>query len=347
MAIKELISEFISSIKIGSSEKESTPEKTEPGEVSRKMVDADAATAAIAAAKRQTPDPVVGRIGGRPSLYGDLVQEPLAPREMSGEEAAYLHNKGGLTVDKPKHAAESEWISSIKGSENPMDKGLVQVGADKLYTMFNSVEGTGGFKGHSQYEIGSGIKVLDSWLSDDPKNWLKVGGVPVDIRKGITPEQNDTIVREIASKTIESVSKMPSYNLMSENARMYWADLKYNGGMNVESKNPKAMSALKEGKTVEAIAKTLDFINFNSTPSRGLLNRRIAAFNKVSESESGMPPITQYSWGSDGVKVKFAYSKFMTDKVSKAFNDSIDSEGWYKVMDGSKIKDKGKTYEVS
>lgn len=265
---------------------------------------------------------------GRPIFHADRVKEtPKVP--LKDSEAYEKVINGDTKMPYTRQFAESQFLDNLKSYENPQMKGFDKA-KGKFYP-FTSYEGTGGVKGHSEFEIGYGVKVLDKWISDNPANWPKINGVPTDIRQGITQQQAEDMSREIAQKNIMLVDKMPNSDKMTEGERAYWADLKYNGGSNVESKNPKAMQALKEGYTVEAMLKTLDFVGSSKGALKGLFERRIKNYNFAANSESGAPPISEYTWEEGNVKVKFDYPDFMTDKVSDKYKARIDAEGWLKV----------------
>lgn len=282
------------------------------------------------------------RAGFNPSRNLEMpqVQDPGFQAEATSKVDMYsqeLLRKGGTGVLKTKEAASRSMLEDVMRVENGGNKGMKKTLAGDRFFPFDSAEGEGPDKGNSIMEIGYGIKIKDEWLTDNPKKWPVVDGVPVDVRQGITKEQAMSMTREHLSGSFNAAKeKFPeSWVNMTEMEKKYWTDFSYSGGNNAIDKNPLAKKAVKQGKTIEGIVNSLDYIHVNGAPSRGLLNRRVSAYNEAALENSGAPIISEYKFGKE-IKVKFAYD-FKTDKVSPEFAANIKKNGgWYVVEKGGK-----------
>lgn len=242
---------------------------------------------------------------------------------------------GGFAVKSTKHSAAASLIESIKKIENPNEKGLVRTAdGTELFMPFNSMEGRGPDKANSIMEVGYGTKILESWLSDDKSKWPVLDGVPVDVRKGITRDQAEAFTQKSLDGAFRaSKAKVAGFDEATEMQKKYWVDLAYNGGENVFENNPSAMKTLKAGYGLEGIIKTFDYIKAGGKVTRGLLNRRLSGYNEAALEHSGAPVVTEYIFGPE-IKVKFG-TKFLTDKVSKAFAQKVNAAGgWLTVSRG-------------
>lgn len=239
--------------------------------------------------------------------------------------------------------AKSQHLEDIKTMENREEKGLVKSHTGDKFFPTDSMEGQGPDSGMSTMEIGYGVKVPKTWLTGDKRSWPIIDGVKVDVSKGITKQQAESLSRDLMEKAYKAASpKLSSWSKMTEKEKTFWADLTYNGGASAINKNPKARAAANAGHTVEGMILALDFIKAGGKVARGLLNRRISMYNQAALEVTGAPIIEKYEFG-DEIKVKFS-SSMMTDKVSKRFTKKInDAGGWYTVTKGS---GKQETWEV-
>ena len=237
-----------------------------------------------------------------------------------------------LGAEMSKTEARTQHWDEVKQMENPAEMGLTQTPSGTRFMPFD----VPGFSGTSaEVNIGYGIRVDSSWMTDDRKKWPVVDGVPVDVRQGITREQAKTMGTDILEESYDQAKKVlgTKWGDVTEREKSFWADLTYNGGKGAMKKNPKAMTAAKKGHGVEAMIKTLDYIGVGGKKVRGLLNRRISMYNQAALGISGAPIIESYEFGPD-IKVKFS-SNFMTSRMSKGMTKKInDNDGWYKVTRG-------------
>lgn len=240
-----------------------------------------------------------------------------------------------LGAEMSENEARAEHWEEVKNIENPQEIGMAQTPTGSRFMPFKSMEGQGPDKKMSEYEIGYGVKVPQSWFGKDKKQWPLVDGVVVDISKGLTREQAKTMSTEILKISYgQAETNLGSeWDNATEREKTFWADLTYNGGKSAMKKNPNAMRAAKAGLGVEAMVKTLDFIGAGGKKARGLLNRRISMYNQAALGISGAPIIERYEFGPD-IKVQFS-SPFRTKKMGKKLTKKInENDGWYKVTSG-------------
>ncbi len=259
-------------------------------------------------------------------------------------ETAFQHMlKGGLTLTRTKGQALSMYLEALKKHENSGNEGLTTIGGQKRFMMFQSLPEKRE-KGQSEYEIGYGIKVMDDWLGDDPNKWLKIHGVPVDVREGLTPDQVNTIMMDRLMKDQAVTStQLQHWDKMTEEERVGWQDLVYNGGIGLLKSPSQAKSAADKGHTLEGLVKLSHFTRAGKDHYRGLLTRRLNMYNKAALSVSGAPVIEKYQWGENGIQIKFS-SKLVSDKFSNKFKKEVnDNGGWYSVPGNVT----GKTMEYS
>jgi len=240
--------------------------------------------------------------------------------------------------------AKRTYMKQLKGFENPKQKGLTETPQGKRYMPIDSGEGKTK-NNPTGKEIGFGIVIRPEWLSKDKSKWPVIENVPVDVSKGITEHQANTLYTSFVEDAYKVASKkLKGFEELTPYEQMFWTDGVYNGGDGfVAHKNPKAMKAYKEGYTVEAMLKVLDFIGKDPNLHRGLLRRRINFYNQAALEISGAPVIESYTMG-DKIRVKFAY-RFMTDKVSDKFKKMIEKNKGY--MDIKKSKGKSKVYSMN
>lgn len=288
-------------------------------------------------------------LGDDDFVYADPSEEELRNRreESLDQMAIQKSEEGTLAAPADKDMAEDEYIRLLQDMENPQGKGR-KIGADgkPRYFPFKSLEGKGpDGKTFSGMEIGFGNKIPQSWLSDDQSKWPVVEGVPVNVKDGLTERQAKALMQaSLESSRSSASSKVPGFDKMTAWEQQYWTDMTYNGGQGVTGKNPKAIKAAKDGYSAESMIRTFDFISAGGNKTRGLLNRRLNMFNLASSEISGLPAVEEYSWGPEGIRVKFA-SDITTDKVSKRFRDRINKAGgWYTVTKGT--GDKQETFQL-
>jgi GH24 family phage-related lysozyme (muramidase) len=172
---------------------------------------------------------------------------------------------------------------------------------------------------------------MDSWLKDDPKGWPVIDGVPTDVRKGLTVPQVDSLLSMRAGKDrAVASSQLKTWTDMTEQEKLGWMDLTYNGGSGAIKLNPKARAAANAGYTMEGLARLFDYTKAGNKRYRGLLKRRLNHYNQAALSVTGAPVVEEYKWGEE-VWVKFS-SSLRSEKFSKKFRDKINkNDGWYKV----------------
>lgn len=299
------------------------------------------------------PDPIVDDFDlGKPSDYDLRTDAEVEQEETDALRDAEITDIGmeeqTLGVKTTESRAKVEHLNEVKALENPREKGLVKGQGSERFMPFESVEGTGPDSGMSKYEIGYGIKIPKTWLSKDKRSWPTIDGVVVDISKGITKEQAESLSKKSLDKSYKAAKKrLTKWDDMTNKEHAFWGDITYNGGDGAINKNPKAKAKANEGYTVEAMVLALDFIKMGKTPSRGLLNRRLTMYNQAALEVTGAPIIDQYKFGKN-IQIKFAYN-FMTDKVSKKFSDKIKkSDGWLTITTGGdmdKVIKVGKNYK--
>lgn len=294
--------------------------------------------------------PVDFDIGGDDDfVYASPSEQELNTRreEALDRVAVQQSQQGTLAAPSDDDSAADEYMNMLMDMENAQKKGR-RMGPNgrPLFFPFESVEGTGpDAKVFSNMEVGYGNKVMKDWLEDDKSKWPVVDGVPVNVREGLTDRQARSLMeKSLASAGRAASKRVPGYEEMTAWEKQYWNDLTYNSGHDVSRKNPKAIKAAKAGYSAESLIRTFDFISAGGNKMRGLLNRRLNMFNLASSETSGLPAVEEYSWGPEGIKVKFA-APITTDKVSKRFRDRINNnDGWYTVAKGS--GDKQETFRV-
>jgi GH24 family phage-related lysozyme (muramidase) len=284
---------------------------------------------------------------GKPEDF-DLATDDEKLRAMYDKDLEDRKAITGIKEDDTKlvsteEQARSAHLENIKTLENQFNEGLVKEEMSEKFMPFDSDEGTGPDSGMSKQEIGYGIKIPKSWLTKDKRSWPSIDGVKVDISKGITKEQAESLSKKALGKAYDSAkTKLTKWSDMTEKEKSYWADLTYNGGARAINKNPKARAVANAGHTAEAMVLSLDYIKSAGKVSRGLLNRRLSMYNQAALEITGAPIIEEYVFGKD-IKVKFS-SNFMTDKVSKAFSKKIKKNKlWFVVAHGG---DSDKSWKV-
>lgn len=257
-----------------------------------------------------------------------LDSEILAEKIRSEAEALEVvkrFDEGALVTKQDAGQARSSHLQDLMKFENAQNKGLVKTATGSKWMPIKSGEGRGPDKSMSEYEIGHGIKIPESWMSDNKRDWPMVRGVKVNIKEGLTKDQEESLVRDLLEKSYTQAEKViPGWKDISENEKTFWGDFIYNGGKGVLDKNPKAKAALAKGNTTEAMIRSLDFIGSAGKPARGLLKRRISMYNKAASEINGAPIIEEYTFGPE-IKVKFAHG-FMDDKVSNKFLSNVDAD---------------------
>ena len=273
------------------------------------------------------------------SYFSEDPEEAVDPEEEDdGQEGALEADTGALPegVGLTPQAAKKAYHEEIKGYENPRELGL----KGSTFKPIRSMEGRGSDKENSEYEIGYGIKIKESWLTDNRKAWPKINGVPVDVRKGISKRQAEDWslqYQEQAYASAKGIVGSP-WKDMTEREKIYWSDLVYNLGEAGTKKNSKALKLMNKGLPVEAAIATLDSIHVNGKPNLGIFKRRVKMYNELADSLPGVPRIEEYSF-SKGIKVKFS-SSFFSDKVSKGLAKAVHtSKGWMPIA--SNLNHKG------
>ena len=252
--------------------------------------------------------------------------------------------RGGLTRNKGQ--AMTLYLNNLKASENPDKKGLETVNGEQKFMMFKS-PAEKKEPGQSEYEIGYGIKVLDDWLSDDPKKWLQINQVPVNVKEGLTIDQVDTFLKDrMAKDRALSSSQLTKWDNMTEEEKMGWQDLTYNGGIELLKMDSQAKTAANKGYTLEGLVKLTHFTRAGTNRYRGLLRRRINNYNHAALANPGAPVIEKYEYGPKGMRIKFS-SKIIGDKFSKGFKYKVNgNDGWYDVP-GTVQGGKDKLYSMN
>jgi hypothetical protein len=245
-----------------------------------------------------------------------------------------------LGVTSTRGQAMSSYIDSIKKHEIPTKKGYVSQGGVNKFMMYKSIE-EAKVPGLSEYEIGYGIKVKDDWLSDDRNKWPLIDGVRVNVREGLTVPQVDSLLEMRAEKDRDVASALLSkWSTMTEEEKIGWQDLTYNGGSKAIKINKNARAAANKGYTMEGLVRVFDYIRAGDRRYRGLLKRRLNVYNKAALSVTGAPVVEEYKWSKDSVMVKFS-SELRSEKFSKEFRDKINKNGgWYKVPTKGEGKEK-------
>lgn len=263
--------------------------------------------------------------------------------------ALLMSEQGTLSAPADADSAKDEYMKMLQQMENGGKEGWKVTGRGSAkFFPFESVEGKGPDGDiFSKFEIGYGNKIPNSWLEDDETKWPTIQGVPINVREGLNDKQARALMKHSLDSAERVASKrVPNFKDMSVWEQQYWVDLTYNGGHGVARKNPKAIKAAKAGYTAESLIRTFDFVGAGGKKMRGLMNRRLNMFNQASMEDSGLPSVSEYSWGPDGIKVKFS-SKITTEKVSKRMRDRINkADGWYKVAGAPKDATEQKSYKV-
>jgi len=252
--------------------------------------------------------------------------------------------RGGLTRNKSQ--ANVLYMNMLKDAENKDRKGLTTINGEKKFMPFKSISEKKE-KGISEFEIGYGIKIKDDWLSDDHRKWLNINDIPVNVKEGLTQDQVDALLKENITKNRDATStQLTKWSEMTEEEKMGWQDLTYNGGLGLLKSISEAKTAANKGYTMEGLVKLTHFTRAGSVRYRGLLKRRLNLYNHAALSNPGAPVIEKYEFGPKGMRIKFS-SKLIGDKFSNAFKKRVNSnDGWYNVP--GKVKEgKDKLYKVN
>ena len=270
------------------------------------------------------------------NMVTEMEREARSQEEMNSMEDKAIESvhSGETAIKRTPVQVRTSHLDYVKKTENGSRKGFEKDATGGRFMPISSMEGEGPDSGMSDMEIGYGIKIEKSWLTNDRSKWLKIDGVPVDIRKGISEDQASSMTKEYLDKAYKTASsKLKHWDKMAESEKAFWADLTYNGGAKAINKNPKAMAAANSGHTVEAMILALDYIKAGGKIARGLLNRRLSMYNKAALEVAGAPIIEEYRMG-DSIEVKFS-SSLMTDKASKEFTNKVNRSDWYKITKGN------------
>ena len=262
------------------------------------------------------------------------------------ESAIQAISMGRGTLTRSKSQAGTLYMDRVKKEENPEMKGLTTVNGEKRFMMIKSPAEKKEF-GQSEYEIGYGIKIMDDWLSDDPNKWMRINNVPVNVKEGLTIDQVDTYLKDrITRDRAFTKAELKGWKDMTEEEKVAWQDLTYNGGIGLLKSDSQAKSAANKGYTMEGLAKLTHFTRAGSNRYRSLLKRRINNYNHAALAVPGAPVIEKYDYGPSGMRIKFS-SKLIGDKFSPAFKKKVnDNDGWYDVP-GTVTDGKDKTYSVN
>lgn len=262
------------------------------------------------------------------------------------ESAIQAVSMGRGTLTRSKSQAGTLYMDQIKKEENPEMKGLTTINGEKRFMMIKSPAEKKEV-GQSEYEIGYGIKIMDDWLSDDPNKWMRINNVPVNVKEGLTMDQVDIYLKDrITRDRAFTKAELNGWKDMTEEEKVAWQDLTYNGGIGLLKSDSQAKSAANKGYTMEGLAKLTHFTRAGSNRYRGLLKRRINNYNHAALSVAGAPVIEKYEYGPKGMRIKFS-SKLIGDKFSPSFKKKVnDNDGWYDVP-GTVTGGKDQTYSVN
>lgn len=217
---------------------------------------------------------------------------------------------------------KTDFMERVKVNENASQEGL----RNGRFYPINSTEGKGDLNPTGQ-EIGYGMVIKPEWLGNDRSKWPVINGTPVDVKRGLTPEQMDTFLSDKVDEVSGEMAKIvPKWDELAPQVQMYFVDFGFNTGASaLKAKNPTAFKALEEGQPLDAMVATFNYWNITKggqkTASRGLLNRRLNEYNEAARG-LGIPEVESYQWGGGRAKIKF--SGKLKDGTAKYQNkDSI------------------------
>ena len=259
------------------------------------------------------------------------IQSTKKSHSATVESAMQAISMGRGTLTRSKSQASVLYIDRVKKEENPSMKGLTTINGEKRFMMIKSPYERKEV-GQTEYEIGYGIKVMDDWLSNDPNKWMRINNVPVNIREGLTLDQVDAYLKDrIARDRAFTKTELKGWAGMTEEEKIGWQDLTYNGGIGLIKSDSQAKTAANKGYTMEGLVKLTHFTRAGSTRHRGLLKRRINNYNHAALSVAGAPVIEKYEYGPKGMRIKFS-SHLIGDKFSPSFKKKVNENGgWYDV----------------
>ena len=199
----------------------------------------------------------------------------------------------------------SNYLKRLRPRENATDAGL----KGGRFFPINSLEGKGDLNPTGQ-EIGYGMIIKPEWLGKDKSKWPIINGVPMDVKRGLTPEQVDVFVADKVKEVQADLAKIvPRWDELAPEVKLYFTDFGFNTGASaIKTKNPTAFKALEEGHPIDAMVSTFDYWNVTKDgkkeANRGLLTRRLNEYNEVARS-MGIPEAESYKWGGGRAQVKF------------------------------------------
>lgn len=199
----------------------------------------------------------------------------------------------------------ANYLGRLKKRENASNEGL----RGGRFFPIESTEGRGKLN-PTGLEIGFGILVKPEWLGRDKSKWPVINGAPMDVKRGLTPEQVEVFVADKVKEVQGDMAKIvPRWDELAPEVKLYFTDFGFNTGANsIKTKNPTAFKALEEGNPIDAMVSTFDYFNVTrggeKEATRGLLNRRLNEYNEVARS-MGIPEVESYKWGNGRAQVKF------------------------------------------
>lgn len=199
----------------------------------------------------------------------------------------------------------SNYLGRLRQRENSANEGL----KGGRFFPINSLEGKGDLNPTGK-EIGFGMVIKPEWLGKDKAKWPVINGVPMDVKRGLTPEQVEVFVADKVKEVQGDMAKIvPRWDELAPEVKLYFTDFGFNTGANaIRDKNPSAFKALEAGQPIDAMIATFDYWNVTKggkkEANRGLLNRRLNEYNEVARS-MGVPEVESYKWGGGRAQVKF------------------------------------------
>lgn len=216
-------------------------------------------------------------------------------------------------------AATVELQDRIKQSENGIKAGYNPT--NNVWTPYDSDVGSDG-----KDAVAYGHKLTKE---EKESGFIEIDGQAVRYRDGeseLTERKATKLMQQdMAAKEGTLKHKISGFDSLPYGVKNAFIDSAYNLGTNFIEKNPRANKAFKRKDYATGFIYMLDAINDGGKRTRGLLARRVSAYNGIKDTNN----IDKYRVGEDG---SFLVHFNGTDKLSKRVVNKVDSGGWYTVL---------------
>lgn len=216
-------------------------------------------------------------------------------------------------------AAKVELQDRIKASENGVRAGYSSF--HRVWTPYDSDVGTSG-----KDTIAYGHKLTKE---EKESGFIEIDGQAVRYKDGeseLTDRKATKLMQQDMKAKGEALKhKVGGFSSLPHGVKNAFIDTAYNLGTNFMEKNPRAHKAFSYGDYATGFIYMLDAVNDGGKRTRGLLARRIAAYNGI----KGTNKINKYKVNEDG---SFLVHFDGTDELAKRVSSKVGDDGWYTVV---------------